>query len=365
LCNTFNTGAGWCVNIQGSDGVVLRGLWVGYTAPLTLSRDQATTGAIQVWNSANISVYTPHVDTSTGIGFVLGLSKAVSVHNAEVFNSTADGLSFVNDQDSILDGLTAQNTGDDGLSIINYGFYTNYTGFTGKNIVSIGSKARGISVPGQSDVAISNFTVQNAAKSGIITQQDFSWDTRRPINVSWSNGQISNSGLFGIQTDAADSVGYNNIQVTNSGFGGWYGCDSPCSSVTTSGVSLTSSGDGSALFVGSLTSSTFTDVAIADSSTYGAYITKSSGLTFSNTKITDVAKDDSLHRAWWAESNTGAIAVNGLLIADDQANATGYIIGEWQNPASSIKVTGIQSQIANGKLQVQSSSSGVTFQTAQ
>lgn len=366
LCNTPTTSGGWCVNVQNSNNLIIRGLWVGYTVEsgLPLPRASATNGAIQIWNCSEISVYNPHVDASTGIGFVIGLSNAVSVSQAEVLSTTADGLSFVNDSGSSLNGLYASHTGDDGLSVVNYDFYANKNGFTGTNIQSYGSASRGISVPGQSNVRISNFYVTNAAKSGIITLTDYSYKTRRPSNVTWTNGQITNSGLYGIQTDASDGVSYSGIQVSNSGSGGWYGCDTECSNITSTNLAVTSGVKESAVFLGSINHGKFSNITITNNPTYGMYITKSSDLSLSGVTMTNVSQTDPLARAWWAENNVGSITLSGLTVVDDQAVPTGYVTGEHGNPIEAINVTSISPQITHGSIVIQSSSPGSLFQQA-
>lgn len=364
LCNTATTSGGWCVNIQNSSNLVIRGLWVGYTVEsgLPLPRASATNGAIQIWNCSNVSVYNPHVDASTGLGFIIGVSSNASVSQAEVFNTSADGLSFINDAASSLNGLYANNTGDDGLSVINYDFYANKTGFTGTNIQSYRSAARGISVPGQSNVNISNFYVANAASSGIITLTDPSFQTRRPSNVTWSNGQIANSGLYGIQTDASDGVSYSGIQVSNSASGGWFGCANQCNNISSSNLTVTAGVNDSAMFLGSINQGTFSNITITNNPTYGMYITKSSGLSLSGITITDVSQKDSLGRAWWAESNVGGITVTGLTVVDNQLVPTGYVVGEYSDPSQAIKVTNITPNITHGSIAIQSSSPGSVFQ---
>lgn len=364
LCNTTTVSAGWCVNIQNSTNLVIRGIWVGYSseAGLPLPRASATNGAMQIWNCSNVSVYSPHIDASTGLGLIFGASTNVNVNQAQVLNTTADGLSFINDSAATLNGLYASKTGDDGLSVINYAFYGNNTGFTGTNIQSYGSAARGISVPGQSNVSISNFYVANAAKSGIITQTDFAFDTRRPSKVSWSNGTIVSSGLYGIQTDAADNVSYSNVKVSSSGAGGWYACTSACNNISGTNLSFTLGGGGSGFYLGAVNTGQFSGISISDNPTYGFYITGSSNVTFANLQVTDVSQKDSLGRAWWAESNTGSIAVNGLLVVDNQSTPTGYVVGEYENNLGPVIVTNISGEITSGQLSIQQTSSDATFE---
>jgi hypothetical protein len=367
LCSTADKTAGWCVNIQSANGLVIRGIWVGYAneSGLPLARSGAVTGALQIWNSSDITVSNPHVNASTGIGFVIGICKNVSVSQAEVFKTSADGLSFVNDASSSLDGLYVNGTGDDGLSVINYSFYANNSGFVGTNIQSYGSRARGISVPGQSNVAISNFYVSNAEKAGIITQTDYSYQTRRPSHVTWSNGRITGSKLFGIQTDGSDNISYKNIQVSNSRSGGWYGCDDTCNNISASDISLSAGLGGSALYAGSINTGTFSNVTISQNPTYGMFITNSSGLSFSNLSITNVSQTDTLARAWWAENNFGKVSVSGLTVTDNQEAATGFVVGEYSNPANSVTVTSIKPKIAHGTLSIEQTSPGASFKLAQ
>jgi hypothetical protein len=363
LCTAYSSSAGWCVNIQHAKGLVIRNIWVGYMGKITrmLLRTEAVTGALQVWDSENVSVYRPHVDASTGIGFVLGNSRTVHVFDAEVLNTAADGLSFVNDAEGYLNGLYARRTGDDSLSVLNYEFYPNNTGFIGTNIRSYASNARGISVPGQSEVKISDFYVQDSVKAGIITQTDFSFHTRRPKNVTWSNGRIANSGLFGIQTDAADHVSYNNIHVASSASGGWYGCDVPCTDISVSALSVIGGTGGSALYAGAISHGRFSDVFVADNPTYGVFVTKSADLSFTNLRVTNVSKSDPLGRAWWAERNTGMILVEGLTLIDNQIAPTGIVVGEFKNPENKVRVTNLASWISAGKIRIQSTSLGALF----
>jgi hypothetical protein len=365
-CNTYSTKSGWCVNIQNSNNVVLRGVWVGYTsAPaVPMARSKSTTGALQVWNSTNVTSYSSHIDASTGIGFVIGLTTNPKVYQSEVYNTVADGLSFMNDQDAYLEGHYSNNTGDDGLSVLNYAYYNNYTGFTGKSIQVNNSGARGIGVAGQSNVNISNFSVTNTKASGIITLDDLSYNMRRPSNVNWSSGTITAPQLFGIQVDSSDNVTFTSIDVKKANYGGFYACDNTCANINGSDLSFEDTGDGVGLYAAKIAKGTFSGIDIDRSLDYGVYISGSSALTFTNLSIKDTAITGGQGRAWWAENDTGKITVSGLTISDDQPGATGYIVGEYNNPSSSISVTGIVSEIENGTLSIQKSSSGSVFTMA-
>ena len=214
---------------------------------LPLARSKATNGAIQIWNSSNVEVYNSHVDASHGLGLIAGESSNVKFYGAEVQNTTADGCSFINVGNGYLDGLTATNTGDDGLSVINYSYYTNNTGFTGTNIQSVGSKARGISVPGQSNVSISNFTVSNSSYDGVLVLTDGAFSTARPSNVAISNGTVQSAGTNGVEISGADSVTLTSIQVNTFAESGFLTSTSNNNHVVGSNLSATKS-SGGALF---------------------------------------------------------------------------------------------------------------------
>lgn len=182
-------------------------------------------------NTTGTYVEDADVDGSAGAGLLFWRCNSPRVNRARVRNTMADGLHFANCQDGRVSALVTYNTGDDGLAFVNYASGPENTGGYATNIVVERSRARGIAVVGQSDVAIDGFKIDATAVSGLYVAQENSFNTRVPHNVSVSNGQVSNAGRIegypgsrhGISYENVGSVSFMNINVVAPGARGVYG----------------------------------------------------------------------------------------------------------------------------------------------
>ncbi|ADU00672.1 hypothetical protein Mspyr1_40850 [Mycolicibacterium gilvum Spyr1] len=170
------------------------------------------------------------VNAPQAVAVVMGASD-VTVTDFTAVGTLADGLHFNANRRVTVDGLVAQNTGDDGLAFVTYYHETqpwtygptdgpfnqssigewNNSDSTATNITVSGGQANGFRVQGGYDITISNVTITNKAfgfhiNSAIATHPG-DWTSLASRTITISNVTIENVGT-GIV------LGTNNVNGT-------------------------------------------------------------------------------------------------------------------------------------------------------
>lgn len=167
---------------------------------------------------SNISIINARVVNSPQAGVVVMGASDVTVTNLTVIGSLADGLHFNADRRVTVNGLYAENTGDDGLAFVTYYDPTqpwtygptdgpfnepglgewNNGGSTATNITVVGGQADGVRVQGGYDISISHVTV-SGKDFGIQVNSSIStgagdWTSLASRNVTISDVTIDGTG---------------------------------------------------------------------------------------------------------------------------------------------------------------------------
>jgi hypothetical protein len=291
------------------------------------------------------------------------------VTNAVVLDSFADGLHFANCQDAEVTNLTTVNTGDDGLAFLNYSAYPDKTGGLAHNIHVLNSRARGITVIGQSNVTISNFTIRNTSVSGVLCAEDTNFKTRVPSNVRFSNGLIENAGAltplsgnkYGIEFNGQISCSFSDIDVLNAAGSGVSGT-APEGSVRLSNISVKGSRSGLGFNFYKTAAVEISNSAAANIPSYGFMFNRCGRVQAEGLTATATAQTDPLQRSIWFENGKTVLASN-LTIAEGPNPAGGHIIGAYQESGlmQSGTVHGIISTFRNGPVVIQNNCPHLEF----
>jgi hypothetical protein len=179
------------LKFQNGDGAQFFGVTATYA---TLPDARYDLACIDVVGLTNPIARNVTIDGAPGSGFIFNSCVNPWIDTATITNTMADGLDFFNCQDGYAIHITTNNTGDDGLAFVNYYQGPNYTGGYATDITVTRSKARGITVAGQSGVTIEHFGVNGTSASGILCLTDNSSIPGYP--------QTSRSGVGGSTTRA-------------------------------------------------------------------------------------------------------------------------------------------------------------------
>lgn len=146
------------------------------------------------------------IEGSAAAGLLFEQCLRPQVIGLSVRDTMADGLHFANCQDVRATGVVTRDTGDDGVAFVNYGGRPDYRGGAASDIRVHRAAARGISVIGQSEVSVDNFSVEDTAASGLIVAREEAYDTRVPSNVRLSNGTVKNAGALSESREPGDGT---------------------------------------------------------------------------------------------------------------------------------------------------------------
>jgi hypothetical protein len=180
------------VIFDGGRGAVVEG-WNSVFRPATTTRYGAQE-CVACYGTTDTLFRNCRIDGSASVGLLFGECVRPSVEGATITNTRADGLHFNNCQEARAFNIVTANTGDDGLAFVNYGGKKDYWGATAANIRVNNTGARGISVVGQRGVMVNNFYIDTTQAPGVVIAQEFSYNTRVPRDVRFSNGVIKNAG---------------------------------------------------------------------------------------------------------------------------------------------------------------------------
>ena len=361
LCDTIATPvAGSCIRFVNSSNVTIGNFEIGYVgdSALPFNRNNAGNTAMLIEDSQNVVVTNTTIEHSPGPGIWVQTSNNVQfLGGTSVNDTTADGLHFENVGSAVVDNYFSQNTGDDALEWNNTSTGQVNCGLTASNIQIYRSLSSGIAVRGGCGGSFSNFYVDTSANSGLIVAQDPNFATLVPKNNVFTNGTVLNSGRFNSPVvsgkdciDVSKSAGstFNNIACVFPLINGAR-IDGGADSVTLNGVTVdaapnvgfamgaatnvwlkntvsrTSAGGGY-VFIGTNGGSIDNGYA-CNSGGYGLYHAGTSGIAETNLTLYDSSEGNSSNRAWWAESGSSRISVNGVSLRDDITSNT-IVVGE-------------------------------------
>lgn len=377
LVFTDNTQGG--ILFQNGTAPQFTGVTATYSTLPTIRKDLP---CLDIENASSPTVSNLTVTGAPGSGFIFGQCTNPSIDTATINQTVADGLDFFNCQDGYANHITANQTGDDGLAFVNYASGPNYTGGYATNITVTESKARGISVVGQSGVTIDHFGVNWSSASGILCAYDNTFRSRVPTNVTFQNGFTYNGGAlaggqsgntFGAEWSSVGEIYFTNVDIQTPGSRGVSGSaaaftqtlpdgstvSQPAGTVHLSGITVTSAPTGGFNMQGG---SYYLDTLSAqDTGDIGFYVANTALLQYGTLTATDTSQTASLHRAFDFENNATINGSTGALwVYDDQATPTGYVAGFYGSQSGNLGT--IYGRITNGTLSIQDSS-GLPYTT--
>lgn len=343
-----------CLVLAGGANARVENLRIAYL-PVPVTRINEP--AFNAKNTYDLRVVGAVIENSPAAGILISASYRPLVTQSVILSSLADGISFENSEDGVVTDSTTNDTGDDGISFINYDRsnqieFPDLRGGLAANVKVRNSRARGIAVPGQSNVVVSNFVVENTSASGILVLQDTSFSTRQPVNVKFHNGLVIDAGRlapakatpYGVNYSGTGGlVEFSDITVVNPADRGLSGM-APGGRLSARNIYIVGGTDG--VNIGRTRSVELSGITAEDSGGYGIFVnTGGNWVSAGNLRAVNVSRSSTLRRAVWFENN-GDVQVRGVNVIDEQNNPTGYIVGGFRN--GRIVMTGIQAMIRSG-----------------
>lgn len=272
-----------------------------------------------------------------------------------VKQTCADGLHFANCQDARVDYLWTEDTGDDGLAFLNYASAPDRSGGIANNIDVRRSKARGITVVGQRNVAVSTFAIADTATSGLYVAHEGSFNTRVPRDCTFSGGQIDRPGQYTGQSgnrygvnfeDVDGTIQFSGITVNNAYGRGVSGTMRSTATVIYEGGTVYLPGDSGFDIQGGGGTVRLLGPTVDGSPSYGFYVAGAGSLE-STTFLTahNCAGSNPLHRAITFENNA-RVNLAHLYVQDDRNPARGYVVGAFGSQSGTLGT--IHDKVQNG-----------------
>ena len=283
--------------------------------------------------STDTDVRNININGSAAAGLLFGRCVRPSVTGASIKNTRADGLHFANCKDARAHDITTNNTGDDGLAFLYYGHDALKTGLTGGLATKInvrGSGARGISIVGQRDVTIRNFTVTGTKGNGLYCAREDSYNTGTPANARFVSGTVRRAGdpngpggtNYGICLNNVRSAVFSGVRVVYPGSRGVSGTagggvvrlyDVYVYGAPESGFDLH---DGR-YYLDKLTA--------RNSGRTGVYVADSRLVKYGRLHSVNASRTSTLRRAFSFERNY-RVDGDSLVVTDTRTNPTGYTV---------------------------------------
>jgi hypothetical protein len=395
-CDTENTQAGQCIWVVHSRGATFRDLTITYKDPqlLPMPRTSATSNALLVEDSHNISFLNTTIIGSTGSGIWNTNSTGITYQGTTTIrDTTADGIHFENVASGSLTNLITNTTGDDAIGVTNVAVSNPNCGLTVAQAQITNSRSRGIAVVGACDAQFSNIVINGTANSAIASVNDLSISSRSSTNVKFVNVAANGVGTvksaiggngYCVDVNHSSHVSVVNVNCSGSRDDGVFIYDGAedvliqkvvlkqpgNNGIQTSGARNVTLADDQVFAarkngydVEASTNVTLQNCQTTDAGGYGFYHSRSSHVTESNLFAKNSATTSGNHRAWWAESISGPVTGNGVLIVDDRRPALGYIIGDYDLTGHALEVNGIVFQIAHGAGSIEKNDSSASYST--
>lgn len=118
-----------------------------------------------------------------------------TVRHSTVLDTAADGIHFANCSSAEVTHSRTERTGDDGIAFVNYAKRPDLNGGLAENVTVVDAGTRGITVIGQDDVTVRNFSVDGSYNSALRVAYEAGYPTRHPTNVHFADGNVNRAGL--------------------------------------------------------------------------------------------------------------------------------------------------------------------------
>jgi len=209
-CWQFTNNTVKAINFNGGTGLHLWKVRTKYTT-LPPSRVNAQE-CVHISNATDPLAQGLIIQGSAAAGLLFGNCIRPVAQDVVVVDTRADGVHFANCQAASATTINVTRPGDDGVAFVNYGS-TNFGG-TASGITVTDGDTRGITVVGQQDVEISDFTVNRTYSSGIyVACEGGSYPSMpQPKNVTVRDGEVIGAGLLlkgGVSGPNPDSIFYH------------------------------------------------------------------------------------------------------------------------------------------------------------
>jgi hypothetical protein len=374
VCTTVSPKVPDCVALSRGTGAVIDGMEIAFAQPTPQDRNSAAGFALHCMFQNNLRASNIRIDGSSGAGLSDENGMDDVFTHIVIKNTSADGFTSVNSKNTHLSDLTVDVALDDGLSMINYENHPDNRGFIGNNIKVSHGAARGIAVLGQSDVQITNFSVNQTCSAGVQVFDDFPFKTRRPDNVTFSNGEISGAGRYtnehypcknaeangsGMHYIAADDVHFDHVKITDSAgpaIAGNMGPTGPDSkSVSISNMEIIGAPTGAdrpkvgGVMIFKTNHLELSKISVTNASG-GFFVSRNGDVKASDLSAKNVK--GFLHRSYDFEGND-KVTGERLVTSDDQETPTGE--GFYEDNKSPSTFKSVEAHIAKGQLQVHKS----------
>lgn len=282
----------------------------------------------QFRQTTDTRLYSFRCDGSPQAGLVFWECIRHRVYGGVVKNTMADGVHNGTCEDGGITDLHTFNTGDDGLAFVNYGNHADKKGGFASRIAVRQSKARGITIIGQSDFSLMQYHIDGTRGSGLMVFTDTSFGTRTPDNVKISNGTILNAGqVTGIAGNkyGAEITGTGHVKIESTDIrnGADRGVQVHGANVRTILKGVTVSGVPSFGFHLTAQTLILEDLLAEETGSNGYYIHSANLVEYGTLHALNTSKTDALQRAFHFENN---VHVQGgrLFVTDLQATPTGF-----------------------------------------
>ncbi|MGA9670285.1 MAG: right-handed parallel beta-helix repeat-containing protein [Terracidiphilus sp.] len=393
-CDTEDTQAGQCIWVVQSHGANFKDLTITYKDPqlLPMPRASATSNALLVEDSHHIDFLNTTIFGSTGSGIWSTNSTGITFEGTTtVSNTTADGIHFENVGAGSLASLITNSTGDDAIGVTNIAASNPNCGLTVAQAQITNSRSRGIAAVGACDAQFLNIVIDGTANSAIASVNDLAINSRNSTNIKFTNVVANGVGTvnsvikgngYCVDVNHSSHVSVLNVTCSGSRDDGVFVYDG-ADTVAIQKVVLKQPGN-NGFQTSRATNVTFADDQVTRARNNGFDIEASTNVTLQNCQTTDaggygffhsrsahvlefnlLAKNSATtsgnHRAWWAESISGPVTVDGVSVIDDRRPALGYVVGDYDLTGHALTVNGLIFQIAHGAGSIQKSESSASY----
>lgn len=327
----------------------------------------------------NLNVVDLRIENSPGMAMLLRNCKSAHLSRLRVSNTLADGIHVRDSGDVTVSDLIANNTGDDSLAFIRYDVAgeppvtgTEYDGpCVATNIISTGSRARGIVVVGMSNVAVGNFLIRDSKAQGIIVGNDVFTQGHHPQKVTVSDGILHScgevSGVHAITVFEEEAGGvqasFSNIDIIDPLNNGVYvteinaGTKWKDSQVEFNNVRVFNAG----LFGFQLEYAKvhLSDCRVNGAPGYGFFFNDCPQVFWNNLEAEAVGNATYSNRALF-HADCAIVLGQGLKVIDERGTPQGYKVGD--SGSGWGRVYNVQYRIPSGSLTIETASANMLYQ---
>lgn len=192
------------VQFVGGAGAEFYGLANGWRDGRPTER-QASRELFEWLGTTDTLVDDAKIDGSQAAGLIFNSSQSTAtpirecvnptVRNSTVLDTEADGVHFANCSSAEVAGSRTERTGDDGIAFVDYARRPDLDGGLADHVTVVDAGTRGITVIGQDDVTVRNFSVNGSYNSALRVAYEAGYPTRHPDDVHFASGTVNRAGL--------------------------------------------------------------------------------------------------------------------------------------------------------------------------